>query len=49
MNICTDTVDFSHIQGLVRANALMVLALLIPPWQIMDDIFDFLLLNLTAL
>lgn len=31
MNIYTDTVDFSRIQGLVTVNALMLLALLIPP------------------
>lgn len=48
MNIYTDTVDFSHIQDLVTVNALMLLALLIPPWQIMDDMFNFPLLNLTA-
>lgn len=48
MNIYTDAVDFSRIQGLVTVNALMLLALLIPPWQIMDDMFNFPLLNLTA-
>lgn len=41
MNIYADTVDFSHIQDLVTVNALMLLALLIPPWQIMDDMFNW--------
>lgn len=49
MNIYTDAVDFSRIHGLVTVNALMLLALLIPPWQIMDDMFNFPLLNLAAL